>query len=53
MAISGHNAGAVFDRCYIVDETDVLKAMRRIQAEKSDGVAASETSVRIASNAPL
>jgi hypothetical protein len=53
MAISGHNAGAVFDRRYIVVETDVLKAMRRIQAEKSDGVAARETSVRVASNAPL
>jgi len=52
MAISGHKTRAIFDRYHIVDETDVLDAMRRVQAEKSDGLAVSESSVRVASKRP-
>jgi integrase len=47
MAISGHKTRAVFDRYHIVDDTDVLEAMRRVQAGKSEGLL-SETSVRVA-----
>jgi integrase len=52
MAILGHKTVEVFDRYHIVDETDVLEAMRRVQAEKSNGLAVSETSVRVASKRP-
>jgi hypothetical protein len=40
MAISGHKTCAVFDRNHIVDETDVLEAVRKVQgavAKKSNG----------------
>lgn len=33
MQISGHKTRAVFDRYHIVDETDVLDAMRRLQGQ--------------------
>jgi hypothetical protein len=49
MAISGHKTRAVFDRHHIVDETDELEAMRKVQiavAKKSDGPV-SESSVRV------
>jgi hypothetical protein len=35
MAIFGHKTRAVFDRCQIVDETDVLDAMRTVQGQST------------------
>ena len=32
MSISGHKTRAVFDRYHIVDTDDVVKAMRKVQA---------------------
>src|ERR1700730_2906848 len=35
MSISGHKTRAVFDRYHIVDDTDVIEAMRKVQGAKS------------------
>jgi integrase len=49
MAISGHKTRAVFDRYHIVDDTDVLEAMRKVQAKSlMDSKSVSESSVRVA-----
>jgi integrase len=50
MAISGHKTRAVFDRYHIVDDTDVLEAMRKVQAKSlMDSKPVSEGSVRVTS----
>ena len=46
MSISGHKTRAVFDRCNITSEQDVVEAMRRVEALKS-GVSNSASSVRV------
>ena len=44
MAISGHKTTSVFDRYHIIDETDVVEAMRKVQVHTGQKV--SESLVR-------
>jgi integrase len=52
MKISEHKTRAIFDRYHILDEADVVEAMRRVQDQKSEGPIkqVSESSVRVTSN---
>jgi integrase len=47
MAITGHRTTSIFDRYHIIDETDVVEAMRKVQLDHAREKA-SESLVRVA-----